>query len=76
MSTLQHACGGRVCAWCCRDLGPAPALPAGKVTHGICPACFAEQMASVDRAMTCAAGGSADPKRTGTPRAEAAGVRK
>ena len=32
-------CGRRVCAWCKRDLGPAPTLKAGEVTHGICPKC-------------------------------------
>jgi hypothetical protein len=66
------ACGRVVCAWCVppRDLRPAPALPAGKVTHGICPECHAAQMAEIN----CGAGGSADPTRTGTPRAEAAGA--
>lgn len=34
-------CGRRVCAWCVpmRDLGPAPELPAGVSTHGICEEC-------------------------------------
>lgn len=32
-------CGRRVCAWCEQDQGPAPELPAGQLTHGICPSC-------------------------------------
>lgn len=74
----EPACGRVVCAWCVppRDLRAAPELPAGKVTHGMCPECFAAQMAEVHATMTCGAGGSADLRRTGTPRAEAAGVRK
>ena len=37
-------CGRRVCAWCKppRDLGPAPSIPAGKVSHGICASCAAK----------------------------------
>lgn len=37
----EAACGRRVCAWCKpqRDLGPAPKLPVGAVTHGMCPEC-------------------------------------
>jgi hypothetical protein len=50
-------CGRRVCAWCVppRDMGPAPLLAAGRVTHGICEACAAsmkpaaEQVAAVVR---------------------------
>lgn len=43
------ACGRRVCAWCepQRDLGPAPDVPAGRVTHGICPACLAVEKARI-----------------------------
>jgi hypothetical protein len=75
----QAMCGRVVCAWCVpmRDLRPAPELPAGKITHGICPACFAAQMTEVAAAhqeTNCGAGGSADLQRTGTPRAEAAGA--
>lgn len=43
------ACGRRVCAWCTpqRDLGPAPELAVGKITHGICEQCLAAQLAEV-----------------------------
>jgi hypothetical protein len=43
------ACGRRVCAWCTpqRDMGPAPELAPGKITHGICPDCFAVQFREV-----------------------------
>jgi hypothetical protein len=86
------ACGRMVCAWCVpmRDIGPAPGIAAGKVSHGMCPVCLEMQMAEVTRRfpariaaspgtaplahMTCDAGRSADPQRTGKPRAEAAGV--
>ncbi len=35
------ACGRRVCAWCKppREIGTAPELPAGAVTHGMCATC-------------------------------------
>jgi len=36
-----QSCGRRVCAFCVppRDMGPAPRLAFGDVTHGICAAC-------------------------------------
>ncbi len=48
--TSRPECGRRVCAWCQpqRDLGPAPGLAAGKVTHGVCPECFERQMAELN----------------------------
>lgn len=38
--------GRRACAWCRKDMGPAPELARGQVTHGICPACMAAQIAT------------------------------
>jgi hypothetical protein len=37
----EPSCGRRVCAFCepPRDMGPAPGLAFGDVTHGICAAC-------------------------------------
>ncbi len=34
-------CGRVVCAWCKpqRDIGPAPLMPEGEITHGICQEC-------------------------------------
>lgn len=42
-------CGRRVCAWCVppRDLGPAPGVPAGSETTGICPECYARERAAM-----------------------------
>ena len=39
-------CGRRICAWCVphRDLGPAPSLAAGQITHGICEECSRRMM--------------------------------
>lgn len=42
--------GRRVCAWCGRDLGAAPGLPDGDVTHGMCTACKRRFDEELDRA--------------------------
>ena len=36
----MNDCGKIVCAWCQKDVRPAPELKTGEVSHGICPACF------------------------------------
>ena len=54
----DQTCGRRVCAFCVppRDMGPAPRLAFGDVTHGICPACalahfgFSDKLAGDDAA--------------------------
>jgi hypothetical protein len=47
------SCGRRICAWCVpmRDLGPAPELPAGQETHGMCDPCYAREMVAL--ALNC-----------------------
>lgn len=39
-------CGRVVCAWCKpqRDIGPALLMPAGEITHGICPECMKREL--------------------------------
>lgn len=39
----QPRCGRRICAWCKHDLGAAKDIPAGAVTHGLCPQCLARE---------------------------------
>lgn len=46
--TRQIYCGRRACAWCKKDLGRAPGLPHGKVTHTICPTCNAAMFANLN----------------------------
>ena len=43
LGLADPTCGRRVCAFCepPRDMGPAPGLAFGDVTHGICAACAA-----------------------------------
>jgi len=36
------------CSWCNVGMGHAPG-PAHLVTHGICPSCYAEQCAALDK---------------------------
>ena len=50
-SEIAPECGRRVCAHCVpmRDMGPAPGLPAGAVTHGICAACLERDFGDVLR---------------------------
>jgi hypothetical protein len=36
-----------ICMYCARQIKPGPAAP---VSHGICPACYAQQMQELDRA--------------------------
>jgi hypothetical protein len=45
------ACGRRVCAWCVphRDLGPAPGVPAGVITHECCAECLVRERARIER---------------------------
>lgn len=42
----------RQCAWCKTSMGSVPCAPDmhGKTTHGICPACAAEMVASAQQA--------------------------
>ena len=37
--------GRRICAWCEKDMGPAPTE---FDTHGICPECYAREMAKIE----------------------------
>jgi hypothetical protein len=39
----------RVCGWCRADMGSKPCDPsvAGKISHGMCPACEAVAIASI-----------------------------
>ena len=41
-------CGLRRCGWCSSWMGLAPELPVGEVTHGICPPCWASELAKAD----------------------------
>lgn len=50
VAVAQSLAGRRVCAWCAEDLGVAPGLAAGEVTHGICAACQARVMAQIPAA--------------------------
>ena len=42
-------CGRRVCSYCKIDLGPAPGLEPGELTHGACPECYAKIMKELDK---------------------------
>lgn len=44
---MSVGCGRRECAWCGKDLGPAPGINEGEVTHGICTVCVAKEMGAL-----------------------------
>jgi len=46
------------CAWCRAPMGEKPG-PAGMVSHGICPGCYAEQIKPIEDAI--------QPKRVQQP---------
>ena len=42
-------CGRRVCSYCKIDIGPAPGLKFGELTHGACPECYTRVMNELDK---------------------------
>ena len=45
----EMAFGRRVCSWCEADIGPAPWLPEGQITHGACAPCAERLLAEAER---------------------------
>ena len=45
---VMKDCGRRICSYCKIDLGPAPGLEPGELTHGACPECYARVMQELD----------------------------
>lgn len=41
-------CGRRACSWCKTDLGRAPGIRHGSVTHTICPTCKAAMLGDLN----------------------------
>ena len=52
-------CGLRRCGWCWQWMGLARELAEGQITDGICPACLATEMATLDRVLPAQEVGSA-----------------
>ena len=44
---VASTCGRFACAWCRGDLGLAPDLDAGLISHGICPRCKDKALAEL-----------------------------
>jgi hypothetical protein len=40
-------CGRRVCCVCKTDMGPAPGIPDGEITHTYCPICKESELAKI-----------------------------
>ena len=45
---VASTCGRFACAWCRGDLGPAPDLGAGLISHGICQGCKGIALAELE----------------------------